>query len=104
MQRLRVEADQNDLVALQRMVLHDPDNGLEVQEITRMEPGALNEPILTGVVIVGVTKAAAKLISRWLEHREKLKEASNLRLVVLIEGQSKEISIEDLKKLERAAG
>jgi hypothetical protein len=102
--RLRIEANTNDLEALKRIIGEEPTVDLEVQEITRMEPGALNEPILTGVVLVGLAKTAAKMINRWMEHKEKLQDAENVRLHELIDGRSKGLSMKDLETLARASG
>ena len=68
-----------------------------------MEPGALNEPILAGVVLVGLAKASAKVINRWMEHREKLRDTENVRLHELIDGRSKGLSLQDLETLARAS-
>lgn len=102
--RLRVEADEDELKALEAMALEDPSTGLKIQKITRMEPGVLNEPILTGVVIVGLANAAARVIRRWMEHRETMQELRTVRFTELVEGRSKNLTMEDLKELDRIVG
>jgi hypothetical protein len=101
--RLRVEADDESLELLRTIAREDPGGELRVQEITRMEPGVMNEPILTGLVLVGLARVTAGAIARWMKHRERMAEIRNVRLQILVDGRARDVSMEDLLKLADAS-
>lgn len=78
----------------------------DVQPLSSTAPGELREPLLIALVVAlggpVIVKSVAAVVSRWMEHREKMKDKELANLKLLIDGRSKQISVKELKALAGA--
>ena len=104
---LQIEASAEDLNLLRRMLDDELGEEADVQPLSSTAPGELREPVLIGLVVAlggpVIGKSVASVISRWMEHREKMKDKEAAHLKLLVEGRSKGISVKELKTLAETA-
>jgi Effector Associated Constant Component 1 len=104
---LQIEASADDLRDLRRMLEDELGDKADVLPLSSIAPGELREPLLIGLVVaLGgplVVESAATIISRWMEHRENMKDKELARLKLLVDGRSKQISVNELKAMAKVA-
>jgi hypothetical protein len=103
---LQIEASAEDLTLLRRMLDEELGDQADVQPLSSTAPGELREPLLIGLVVAlggpVIVKSVTTVISRWMEHREKMKDKELAQLKLLVDGRSKQISVNELKAMAKA--
>jgi len=103
---LQIEASSEDLSRLRQMLDEELGERADVQVLSSTAPGELREPLLIGLVVAlggpVIVKGVVTIVTRWMEHRERMKSKEVVKLQLLIEGRSNQISMEELEAMARA--
>lgn len=111
MLEVKIQATPEELEELRKFIFDEMGDSIDLQEIASTEAGELREPLLIAIIVAlggpAVVTGFVEVMNRWMEHREKMEELHNkhelLKLQLLLEANSRDISLNDLVILSEAA-